>query len=164
MRKQLFLDLQEKLLAIKNANGEPLVKFFNLWHNQINFTEQPFSTPAVFVEFEPFSYKTIPGSKDTLIELNFSLHIISRYYPLTHSTAPIDIQNQNLDFLQAAELIHSALHLSRLPNSATIIHKSASFDYSYSDYIQSLERYTCILSHQADPLNFPRKIYMTKIH
>ncbi len=160
MRKQLFLDLQAKILAIQNENKEPLIKFFNLWHNQINFIEQPFDTPAVFIEFDPLNYQTIAGSKDTLIELNFSLHVVSKYYPVTHSTAPADIQAQNLTFLDVAELLHSSLHQSRLPNSATIIHKSTSFDYSYSDYIQSIEHYTCIISHQANPLNFPKKITM----
>ncbi len=160
MRKQLFLDLQAKILAIKNQDKEPLIKFFNLWHNQINFIEQPFDTPAVFIEFEPFNYQTIPGSKDTLINLNFNLHLVCHYYPVTHSTAPSDIQFHNLNFLDAAELLHSSLHLSRLNNSGTIIHNSTSFDYSYGDYIQSIERYTCVIGHQADPLNLPKKISM----
>lgn len=148
MRKQLFLSLQEKLLSIKSIDNTPLIRFFDLWHNNINYIEQPFDTPAVFVEFEPILWQTIP-SKDQLSQLSFTLHVVSKYYNLTHSTAPSSIQSENLDFLDIPELIHSYLHLSRLDCSGTIIHLSSRLDYTFSDYIQSLETYKCPIGYKS---------------
>ena len=148
MRKHLFLSLQEKLLSIKSIDNTPLIRFFDLWHNNINYIEQPFDTPAVFVEFEPILWQTI-ASKDQLSQLTFTLHVVSKYYNMTHSTSPLSIQSDNLDFLDVPELIHSSLHLSRLDCSGTIIHLSSRLDYTFSDYIQSLETYKCPIGYKS---------------
>lgn len=148
MRKQLFLSLQEKLLSIKSIDNTPLIRFFDLWHNNINYIEQPFDTPAVFVEFEPILWQTI-ASKDQISQLTFTLHVVSKYYNMTHSTSPLSIQSDNLDFLDVPELIHSSLHLSRLTNTGTIIHLSSRLDYSFSEYIQSLETFRCPIGYKS---------------
>lgn len=163
MRKQLFLDLQKKILDIKDNNNTALVQFFDIWHSNINFTEQPFDTPAVFIEFEPMSLQTLPGCKKQLFELSFILHIVSRYYPVTHSTAPENIQQQNLDFLDIPETIHSVLHMSRLEYSGTIIHTKSSLDYSFNDQIQALEYYTCVVGYEAKKEKQSKKIMISNL-
>lgn len=161
MRKDLFLSLQKKLLAIKDNDGKPLVKFFNLWHNRINYIEQPFDTPAVFIEFRPLVWKTLSGTQQQISEFSFILHIVSRYYNVTHSTAPSDVQSEQLNFLDIPDLIHSALHKTRVSSCGTIVHRSSSLDYNYSDFIQSLEEYVCLIG--SVPPEDNNAVYMTAV-
>ena len=52
MRKFLYLSLMERLKQLTDETGEPVIKTFDLWNEQVSFLEQEeaFETPAVFIE------------------------------------------------------------------------------------------------------------------
>jgi hypothetical protein len=52
MRKFLYLSLMERLKQLTDETGEPVIKTFDLWNEQVSFLEQEeaFETPAVFME------------------------------------------------------------------------------------------------------------------
>lgn len=51
MRKFLYLSLMERLKQLTDETGEPVIKTFDLWNEQVSFLEQEeaFETPAVFI-------------------------------------------------------------------------------------------------------------------
>lgn len=65
MRKMLYLGLMQHLLELKDENGEPVVRHIDLWNEQVEFIEQeePFDTPAVFIELRPTSWITFINRK-----------------------------------------------------------------------------------------------------
>lgn len=58
MRKFLYLSLMERLKQLTDETGEPVIKTFDLWNEQVSFLEQEeaFETPAVFIEFRPVKW------------------------------------------------------------------------------------------------------------
>ncbi len=53
MRRMLYLGLTEALKELRDESGQPLIRHIDLWNEQVEFIEQeePFDTPAVFIEF-----------------------------------------------------------------------------------------------------------------
>lgn len=63
MRRMLYLGLTEALKELKDDGGQPLIRHIDLWNEQVEFIEQeePFDTPAVFIEFRPVQWRTLGG-------------------------------------------------------------------------------------------------------
>ena len=61
MRRMLYLGLTERLKELKEENGNPVIRHIDLWNEQVEFIEQeePFDTPAVFIEFRPVQWRTL---------------------------------------------------------------------------------------------------------
>ena len=61
MRRQLYLDIKNRLQSIIGEDEQPLIKHFDLWNRQVEFIEEetPFECPAVFVEFDRLDWRTI---------------------------------------------------------------------------------------------------------
>lgn len=78
MRKQLYLAVIQRLKTITHPDGEPVLKHFDLWNQNIAFIEQEsiFAMPAVFIEFTPVSWKSLGGGVQTA-NIVFHLHIIT---------------------------------------------------------------------------------------
>lgn len=78
MRKIIFLTLRQALLAVADSQGEALVRHVDLWNNQLSYIEeeQPFDTPAVFVEFGPIDWQPLPhGAREAVVSI--SLHVVT---------------------------------------------------------------------------------------
>lgn len=78
MRSQIYHLLESFLLSIKDAEEQSIIQHIDVWNNQLAFAEeeQPFSTPAVFVEFAPISWKSqTRGVLDA--EVDITLHIVT---------------------------------------------------------------------------------------
>ncbi len=109
MRPQLFNQLKTFVLNIKDKNEQPVFKHFDLWsENLIHIEqEQPFYTPAVFVEFPPIQWKTLPHlNREAVVQ--FHLHI------LVHVNSPIPTQPNHtgttaLDALAFSDILYQGL-------------------------------------------------------
>lgn len=78
MRKTLYTQLRQRLFALTDAQGNSLIQHVDLFNEQLLYAaeEQPFLTPAVFVEFAPIAWKhQLHGVRDA--EVEFTLHIIT---------------------------------------------------------------------------------------
>ena len=80
MRKLIYLSLIGRLKELKDNAGQPEVKHFDLWNEQVEFIEQeePFGTPAVFVEFRPVRWSTLGGMVQQA-DVGIRLHIVTRW-------------------------------------------------------------------------------------
>lgn len=80
MRKQIYLGLIDRLKNLKYENGEQRIKSFDLWNEQVDFIEEeePFDTPAVFIEFLPMEWKTLGGSIQQA-DASVRLHIVTAW-------------------------------------------------------------------------------------
>ena len=60
MRKFLYLSIIEKLKQLTDPDGNPVIRTFDLWNEQVEYIEQEevFDTPAVFIEFRPVTWTT----------------------------------------------------------------------------------------------------------
>lgn len=80
MRKFLYLSLIEKLKQLTEKSGNPVIRTFDLWNEQVGFIEQEevFDTPAVFIEFTPMKWNTLGGGVQRT-EATIRLHIVTRW-------------------------------------------------------------------------------------
>ena len=80
MRKMIYLGLTEWLKGLKDGDGQPLIRHIDLWNEQVEFIEQeePFATPAVFIEFRPVQWATLGGTAQQA-DVPFRLHVVTTW-------------------------------------------------------------------------------------
>lgn len=80
MRRMLYLGLTERLKELKEENGNPVIRHIDLWNEQVEFIEQeePFDTPAVFIEFRPVQWRTLSGTVQQA-DVPFRLHVVTKW-------------------------------------------------------------------------------------
>jgi hypothetical protein len=104
MRKQLYLDIKNRLKTVQDGEGEQLFKHFDLWNKQVEFIEQetPFACPAVFVEFAPIAWRT-QGNDVQDGDINVHLHIVTEWHAGTADYSPTE--EQALDALDISDKV-----------------------------------------------------------
>lgn len=78
MRKKLYSLVKDKLLSIVDASGENIIKHVDLYNSQLAYIveEQPFPTPAVFIEFSEINYlHQLQGLNEA--DVSIRLHVIT---------------------------------------------------------------------------------------
>lgn len=78
MRSKIYHVLESALLSIKDDEGNSIIQHVSVWNNQLAFAEeeQPFYTPAVFIEFSPINWKAqTRGVIDA--EVDIALHFVT---------------------------------------------------------------------------------------
>ena len=78
MRKFLYLSLIDRLKQLTDKTGDPAIKTFDLWNEQVDFIEQEevFDTPAAFIEFMPVKWGNLGGATQRA-EVTIRLHIVT---------------------------------------------------------------------------------------
>ena len=77
MRAVIYHQIQEALRSL-TRNGQPVIRHIDLFNEQIVYSEeeQPFLTPAVFVEFATIDWnKQLHGIRDAIVTVR--LHIVT---------------------------------------------------------------------------------------
>ncbi len=165
MRPQLFNQLKTFVLNIKDKNEQPIFKHFDLWsENLIHIEqEQPFYTPAVFVEFPPIQWKTLPHlNREAAID--FHLHI------LVHVNSPIPTQPNGtgttaLDALVFSDILYQGLqkqfadiseHHGITINALTL--ETSEIEHDFEEILHLTDTYSChITDRSATPLLKPHQ-------
>lgn len=78
MRKIIYQVISNLLLALTDENEQQLINHVSLWNNQLLYAEeeQPFNTPAVFIEFRDIPWSILPhGRREALVTIN--LHVVT---------------------------------------------------------------------------------------
>lgn len=78
MRKKLYTLIKEKLFSILDEKGEAIIKHVDLYNSQLAYIveEQPFYTPAVFIEFSDINYlHQLQGVMEA--DVSIRLHVIT---------------------------------------------------------------------------------------
>lgn len=144
MRKQLYLDIKERLKAVKTEDGEQLFQHFDLWNRQVEFIEQetPFACPAVFVEFDPMEWKTL-GNRVQGCDLNTRLHVVTEWHAGTADYSPTE--QQALNFLDIIDkMVHTLQNFSTDYMNAWMRKRSIT-NHDHERYVDNVEEYVCHL-------------------
>lgn len=78
MRKIIYQTISNALLAILDENQQPVINHVDLFNNQLLYAEeeQPFNTPAVFIEFRDIAWNVLPrGRREAVVTVN--LHVVT---------------------------------------------------------------------------------------
>lgn len=144
MRKQLYLDIKNRLKTIKNDNNEQLFKHFDLWNRQVEFVEieTPFLTPAVFVEFEPMNWQTL-GYRVQVCELAVRLHVVTEWHAGTADYTPTE--QQALAFLDIIDKMVYVLQGFTTPYMNAWMRTKSITNHDHETYVDNIEEYKCHL-------------------
>lgn len=144
MRKQLYLDIKERLMSIKTSNGEPLFRHFDLWNCQVEFLEEetPFATPAVFVEFDRMRWRTL-GNRHQECTLLVRLHVVSEWFSGTASSSPIE--DEALEFLDLTDHIALAMQGFSTHYMNSWMRTASITNHNHERYVDNVEEFTCLL-------------------
>lgn len=154
--KQIFLDLRDIILEIKDSNNNQIIKYFDLWNRQLDFLaeDSPADYPAVYLELLPVEWQNLTHRIQEA-DLEFRLHIATRWYGQTYSTAPEETTSEQLDYLDIPNKIFKVLQGSCITNTNNIIRTNTEFDHNHENYIETVETYRCHIvdtQAQAQPL------------
>lgn len=77
VRGTFYKELSAKLLAIVDNLDKPIIKHIDLWNDQLNDDwDEPFETPAIFLEFAPIPWKSVGGHRQ-MADTSINLHLVN---------------------------------------------------------------------------------------
>jgi hypothetical protein len=155
MRKQLYLDIKNKLKAITGEDGQPVFKHFDLWNQNVEFLEadSPFPFPGIFVEFLPIPWDTLGGRVQQATIL-VRVHIVTRWLANTADYNP-DHENQ-LSYLDLPDKVFKALQSEATSASNGWMRTQSITNHNHGDVLDSIEEYkTLIVDRGAVPVLTP---------
>lgn len=144
MRKQLYMDIKERLKSVKDGNGEPLFQHFDLWNRQVEFVEQetPFVCPSIFVEFSPMEWRTL-GNRVQDCRLTVMLHIVTEWHADTADYSPTE--DQALEFLDITDKAVKALQGFATDYMNGWMRTRSITNHDHERYVDNVEEYVCLL-------------------
>ncbi|MDR0677687.1 MAG: hypothetical protein LBF57_03380 [Holosporaceae bacterium] len=135
MRKKIYLKIIELLVE-----GE-LIKHVDLWNENIQYIteEQAWSTPAVFVEFEPIIWMPFPGGVQEGT-VTVRLHIITRCIEPTNDSSPY--KDSALAYLDMLDSINSRIHGFSGDGFNTFTRKQSVTNHNHEELVESIETFS----------------------
>ena len=112
MRHFLYLSLIERLKQLTDPAGEPVIKTFDLWNEQVEFVEQEevFDTPAVFIEFLPVKWTNLGGGVQRA-EATIRLHIVTPWNGKYPRRQPVILQNLITSSIRSDRIDHHLFNI-----------------------------------------------------
>ena len=103
MRKELYLAAAHELLSMTDENDEQLVKYVNMWNQNVDFIdeEEPWERPAVFLEILPIAWERTKTAGLLHANVQLKLHIVTDYKGDYGAT---DVDNIPTDSLEQFDL------------------------------------------------------------
>lgn len=153
MKKQLYLDIKNRLKDITAADGEPVFKHFDLWNQQVEFLEEetPFLTPAIFIEFLPHEWKTL-GNRRQHAVLNTRIHIVTQWFAGTADYSPTE--QQALEYLDIVDCVVAALQNFSASSTNSWMRTRTVPNHNHERYVDNIEEYVCdLIDVSAQPAN-----------
>lgn len=107
MRKKLYLAVAQALLSMTDDKGDQLVKYVNMWNQNVDFIdeEEPWERPAVFVEFMPIVWERTKTSGLLHANAQLKLHIVTDYKGDYGATGVDNIPTASLEQFDLPEKI-----------------------------------------------------------
>lgn len=148
MRKELFFNIAERLNTITDENGQPVIKHFDLWNENVGFIEQGASTmPAVFIEFAPIDWATLPhGIQEATVTVK--LHVVTACNVPASTGSPY--QQLPFEHFDLIDRINAALYCFSGDNFNSFTRTASTTDHKYEGFLDNLEVYTTyVFDHSA---------------
>ncbi|MCQ2313257.1 MAG: hypothetical protein MJZ84_07425 [Paludibacteraceae bacterium] len=140
MRKVIYTAIKQTLLSIKDSNNNPVIKHVDLWNQQtvLPEEEQPFATPAVFIEFMQIQWNPLAqGIREATVQI--ALHVVT--------DSRVGAWSDVLNVFVLMDDINKALHrLSTVDgnytmDSLTLIQSDT--DHDFDELQNNIETYSC---------------------
>lgn len=148
MRKFLYLSLIERLKQLTGQDGQPVIRTFDLWNEQVSFLEQeePFAVPAVFIEFLPVKWNTLSGNAQRA-EVTLRLHIVTSWDGSSRDGS--EFQQQSLDRFDLLDRIDRHLFNLMGKNKLTEFNMfrrtGSSTNHNHEELVEDIGDYTCMV-------------------
>lgn len=157
MRKQLFQSVCDRLKLIQqNADGDYIVanavdesraifRHFDLWNQQLEYLdeEQPFNTPALFIEFLPINWRhQSQGVRDASVTLN--LHVVTRRNMPTRTISQYGADA--LDFFALLDAVNLCLHGHKGEQFGGLTSVVSTTDNNFDELMHSIEQYNTLVT------------------
>ena len=148
MRKFLYLSIIEKLKQLTDPDGNPVIRTFDLWNEQVEYIEQEevFDTPAVFIEFRPVTWTTLGGGVQRA-EVTIRLHIINHWDGSARDGSLY--QQQSLDRFDLLDRIDHHLFNFAGSNRRTDFNMfrrvGSGTNHNHEELVEDISDYTCMV-------------------
>jgi len=140
MIKQLFLDIEERILSLKDQENNSVIKHTDLWNNNVMFIEQetPFLTPACFIEFTPIIVEPLDTGQIFQVTPQIRLHIVTEWFGGTAANVPT--REKALQYLDVSDNLIT--HLMSDENSDLFIKLlNIITNHDHAKYVDSIQSY-----------------------
>ena len=140
MRKQLYLDIKNRIKTITDTEDVSVFKHFDIWNRQVEFMQQekPFLFPAVFIEFLPMRWQSTGQGKQQA-ELTVKLHIVSKWKASTSDNSAYE--DQALAYLDLPNYVNKCLAGFAATNTNGFLRTGSSINHNHEDVIDSTEEF-----------------------
>jgi hypothetical protein len=157
MRKFIYKSVTDKLKELEDAGGQPVIRHFDLWNNNMAYIrdEQPFYLPAVLLEFQTIQWRHQGGGvREAAVTV--VLHV------LTQRNAPTadgsDYEGHALQFFDLLTHINRCLH-AHCKTSSDFRHDALTAlqsitDHDFEEIQHNIEIFTC---HACDCAAMPAR-------
>ncbi|MDR1345953.1 MAG: hypothetical protein LBK03_04560 [Bacteroidales bacterium] len=142
MRKELYLEIKNRIKGILDAGNQPVFKHFDLWNRQVEFLEQEakFQCPAIFVEFNPIVWDKLTEDEQTALPV-VRIHIVTNWYGQTADYSPKE--SEMLNYLNLPDVLYQHLMLFDA-GSAFLFERTQSItNHNHERLVDSVEEYSC---------------------
>lgn len=157
MIDQIYLDIQTRLLAITDSEGNALVKHFDLWNQQVAFIEEetPFLRPAVFLEILPIKWDQLGGNLQQAV-VTFKLHIVTEWFAQTAKNNPN--QATAIQYLAMPQKIFDAMNKFTVTGSNQFVCTESIPNHNHERFVDNIEVYQGLVQRQAQQGSYTEKV------
>jgi hypothetical protein len=154
--KQLFLDLEAKLLTLLNGDQSPTLKYVRMWNNQLKLVEmgkmELFQHPACFISFVTGQTNNFLGGEGVQLydPLIIELHILDWQVDAGDGTFA-----QNLEVFDLKQRIYQLMQKFKASKASPMIRIAESQDYEHAGVYHFIQTYqtTYIDDSMQEPVN-----------
>jgi len=146
MRRMLYLGLTEALKELKDESGQPLIRHIDLWNEQVEFIEQeePFDTPAVFIEFRPVQWRTLSGTVQQA-DVPFRLHVVTKWKGSAKDGSMFQEESlERFDLLDKIDAHLFNFFLSARNEAVCMTHRTgSSTNHNHEELVEDISDFSC---------------------
>jgi len=142
MIKDIYLDIESRILSLLDEEGKPIFKHTDLWNNNVMFIEQetPFETPACFIEFLPIQHEALDEGQTFEFTPMVRLHVVTQWLESTAKNVPEEKRLKAMEYLDHFEMLFKHL-LSDANNDLFTKLISTTINHDHARYVDSMETY-----------------------
>lgn len=148
MRKFVYLSLIDRLKGLRDGDGDPVIKTFDLWNEQVAFLEQEevFDTPAIFIEFMPVKWGAIAGGAQRA-EVSMRLHIVSKWDGSARDGSLFQQQSlERFDLLDRIDgYLFNLMGESEKTQFNMFRRTGSSTNHNHEELVEDISDYTCMV-------------------
>lgn len=141
--KQLYIDIRTQLLSLVDGNSNPLIKFCQVWNNQVTYNNDGqhynYPMPCVFIEMaSPITIEQM-GDGYQLYNIVIRLHIVHEFY---NSIDGNGIEEQDLSIFDLKDAVYIGMQKYEPNGAVQFVRTSETQDYEHTNVYHMIQEYT----------------------